>query len=82
MKIRVTRPLLFNGVAYAAGALIEVTALQASDALASGRAVLADPADGPRVDEAANEAGAALLRKLGAGEAQAAVSFLLRRRRA
>jgi hypothetical protein len=49
VKVRCTRPLLFEGKAYAAGAEIPLAAAAAGEAIASGRAVLANRADGARV---------------------------------
>jgi 2,4-dienoyl-CoA reductase-like NADH-dependent reductase (Old Yellow Enzyme family) len=82
MQIPVTRPLFYNGMVYAAGGTIDVTALGAADAIASGRAVLADPVDAERVQAAVTEQGERLMHKLNVAEQQAAASWVLRRQRA
>jgi 2,4-dienoyl-CoA reductase-like NADH-dependent reductase (Old Yellow Enzyme family) len=82
MKILVTRALYFNGMAYAADATIDVTALAAADAIASGRAVLADPADAERMRAAVTEQNERQMHSLNAAERQAAASWVLHRQRA
>jgi hypothetical protein len=82
MKILVIRGLCFNAMVYAAGATIDATALVASECIASGRAVLADPGDAECVRAAVAEQNERLMHKLNAAERQAAASWVLRRQRA
>jgi len=74
--------MMHNGERIEAGTILDLEPIAAGAAVDSSRAELVDAKDAARVDTAANEACARLLRKLGAGEAQAAASFALRRRRA
>jgi hypothetical protein len=82
MKILVIHGLCFNGAAYAAGATIDAAALAASELVASGRAVLADPADAKALQAAVTEQGERLIHTLNVAEQQAAASWVLRRQRA
>ena len=70
IRIKVTHGLLMHGQAIAAGTVLALDVLAAADAVGSGRAVLADPADAPRVQAAVGEDSNRLLGKLGAAERQ------------
>ena len=47
VKLRVTRPLWFDGNSHAEGAILATDESEAITLLESGRAALVDPADGP-----------------------------------
>lgn len=66
IRVRVIRPLLFKGTSYAVGETIRADALGAGELIASGRAVLADGADAPRVRAAVVEQRDRMMRQLDA----------------
>lgn len=77
--VRVVRPLFFKGKSYAAAETIEADPLGAHELTGSGRAVLADPADAPRVQAAVAESCDRLMRKLDQVERQRAAANWVRR---
>jgi hypothetical protein len=82
IKVRCVRPMMHNGERVEADTILDLDPLAAGAAIDSSRAELVDANDAARVDAAVAEHTAQVLRKLGAGEAQAAATFALRRRRA
>jgi len=80
IRVRCTRGMMFRGEHVETGAVLALSPLEAFEATASGRAVLVDPADAKRVDEAAADDRDRMLRKLHAERRHAEAQVLPYRR--
>ena len=66
IKVCCTRPMMLDGKRVEPGAELALSPLAAADTVASGRAVLADPADAARVNVAVVEQRDRMIRTLDA----------------